>query len=71
MHPAGVLDRFDQIINFDHIRVVLHHRFFLFQRNVNFLYTLHFFQCRPHRGCAAASSHAGDFQRDGFFLRGQ
>ena len=68
MHPAGVLYRFDQIFDFDHIRVVLHHRFFAFQRNMDFLNTLHFFQCRPHRGCTAASRHASDFQGDGCFL---
>src|SRR5216683_500184 len=35
---------------------------------MDFLNTLHFFQCRPHRGCTAASRHASDFQGDGCFL---
>ena len=70
MHPMGIPYGFDQIFDFDHVRIVLHYRFFLLQRNADFLNALYFFQCRPHCGGTAASRHAGDFQNHRFFLCG-
>jgi hypothetical protein len=69
IHPAGFLHRLDQIFNFHLVRVVFHHRFFLSQRNVDLLNTLHCFQCRLHRGYTGASGHAANCERDGRFLR--
>src|SRR5713226_10044749 len=42
IHPTRVLHRLDQVFNCHHVRVVLHHRFFLFQRNVDFLHIFFF-----------------------------
>ncbi len=50
----GVPYRFDQIFDFDHVRIVIHLRFFGFHRNVGLLNTLHFFQCRLHCGRTAS-----------------
>jgi hypothetical protein len=71
VRTIGILHGFHKILHFGDLRIVFHDGLATFPGDHRFLYPFDMFQCRLHCCGAGASTHARNFERERFFLRGQ